>query len=72
MISLRTEWRAELETGYPPRSRKLGIPATTTKGGSVGADPPADWTGTLILGLGIRYFILVYLELIDDGWGKFL
>ena len=31
--SLRTEWLVWLEMGYPPRSLKLGIPATSINGG---------------------------------------
>lgn len=34
MISRRTEWEeGEEEMGYPPRSRKLGIPDMVRKGG---------------------------------------
>lgn len=48
MISLRTEWFGEVETGYPPRSLKFGIPATVIKGGDGSAATSADWAETLI------------------------
>lgn len=33
MTSLLIEWLEGEATGYPPRSRKLGMPATVMKGG---------------------------------------
>ena len=49
MISLLTECFPEDDTGYPPKSRKFGIPATVINGGDGGAPTSAVCEDILIM-----------------------